>query len=65
MPPRFAEEIRAYLQVSGPTTSSAIATHFAKWGADDEDIRLALEWLVHEGAVVRELEREERYRLKS
>ena len=64
MPPQFVEEIGEYLRVNGPSTSSGIARHFAKWGADDEDIRVALEWLVREGRVVRELDREERYRLK-
>ncbi len=65
MPPRFSEEITTYLKVSGPTTLSAITAHFAKWGADDEDIRMALEWLIREGTVVRELDRQERYRLKA
>ncbi len=65
MPPRFSSEIEEYLRVSGPTTALGLARHFAKWGADDEDVRLALEWLVHEGRVVRDSDREEHYRLKS
>ncbi|HYK94117.1 MAG TPA: hypothetical protein VEY07_08785 [Thermoplasmata archaeon] len=65
MPPRFVEEISEYLRVNGPATASGIASHFSKWGADDEDVRLALEWLIHEGRVVREQLGPERFRLTS
>lgn|GEM_PF-3450391 len=63
MAPRFTLEIQEYLRTSGPVTQSALAGHFSKWGADDEDIRIALAWLVSEGRVRRELDREERFRL--
>ena len=62
MPPRFADEILEYLRVNGPATASGVATHFTKWGADEEDVRLALEWLVHEGRASRELNDLERFR---
>ena len=61
MAPRFAEEIAEYLRVNGPTNGVDLGTHFAKWGADEEDLRLALAWLEREGRVRRELGRDERY----
>jgi len=65
MPPRFAEEIVDYLRVNGATTQVGLAGHFLKWGADEEDLRLALEWLLHEGRIERVADREERYRLRA
>jgi hypothetical protein len=65
MAPRFAEEIEDYLRVNGATAQVGLAAHFLKWGADDEDLRLALEWLLHEGRIERVPDREERYRLRA
>jgi hypothetical protein len=64
MPPRFSEEIAEYLRVNGSTTRAGLAAHFRKWGADEEDLRLALEWLLHESRIDRVQEREERFRLR-
>jgi len=64
MPPRYVEEIVEFLRVNGPTTQVALAAHFSKWGADDEDLRVALEWLAHEGRIDRVQDREERFRLR-
>ncbi|MCI4361035.1 MAG: FeoC-like transcriptional regulator [Thermoplasmata archaeon] len=64
MPPRYAEEIREFLRVNGPTPLVDLSTHFAKWGADNEDLRLALEWLVREGRIERTPESAEQYRLR-
>lgn len=65
MPPRFAVEIEQYLQISGPTTETGLANHFVKWGATADDVRSALEWLVRERRVERELDPEERYRARA
>jgi hypothetical protein len=65
MPPRFAQEIQEYLRVNGSTPLADLTVHFAKWGADDEDLRLALEWLLHEGRIDRVVEREERFRIRA
>lgn len=65
MPPRFAVEIEEYLQLSGPTTETGLANHFVKWGATPEDVAAALEWLVREGRVTRELDPDERYRARA
>jgi hypothetical protein len=64
MPPRFSEEIVDYLRVNGPTPQVGLAAHFLKWGADEEDLRLALEALLHEGRIERVEGPEERYRLR-
>jgi hypothetical protein len=64
MPPRFAEEIEEFLKVKGATPLVDLSAHFAKWGADDEDLRLALEWLGHEGRVERILDGIEQYRVR-
>jgi len=64
MAPRFAEEIAEYLRVSGPATFTGLSTHFARWGATDEDVRVAVEWLLKEGRLARELDRFEKYHLK-
>jgi len=64
MPPRFSEEIVDYLRVNGPTPQVGLWAHFQKWGADEEDLRLALEWLLHEGRIERIGDPEERYRLR-
>ncbi len=65
MPPRFVPEIEEFLRVNGPTTESGLASHFAKWGASDEDLRGALDWLVRESRVERVLDRGERFRLRT
>ncbi|MCI4336029.1 MAG: hypothetical protein L3K17_02375 [Thermoplasmata archaeon] len=64
-PPRFAVEIEQYLQVSGPTSETGLARHFLKWGATDRDVSEAIEWLVHERRIDRELDPEERYRARA
>jgi hypothetical protein len=62
--PRFAKEVEEYLRVSGPTTFSGLSTHFARWGASDEDLRVAIDWLLKEGRLARDLDRFEKYRLR-
>lgn len=63
MPPRFAEEVQEYIRVNGASTLSGLAHYLSKWGADEEDLRMALEWLVRERKVVLEPGQIERYRL--
>lgn len=65
MGPRFSEEIVDYLRINGATTRSALGSHFAKWGADEEDLRVALEHLLHEGLVEPIGDGEERFQLRT